>query len=64
MAEQFAERVVRFERPEHFHSLLIGADGGFLGIGDDGEPASFAVADDKVIWSLRNGNVQHATTGR
>lgn len=64
MAEQFAERVVRFERPEHFHTLLIGADGRFLGIGDDGEPASFAVADDMVIWNRRNGKVQHATTGR
>lgn len=64
MAEQFAERVVRFERPEHFHTLLIGTDGSFLGIGHDGEPASFAVADDKVIWDRCDGEVRHAETGR
>lgn len=64
MSEQFAERVVRFERPEHFYTLLIGADGRFLGMGDDGEPTSFAVADDKVIWDRCDGEVRHTTTGR
>ena len=64
MAEQFAERVVRYDRPEHFHTLLVGTDGRFLGIGDDGEPTSFAAADDQVIWDRRDGEVRHATTGR
>ncbi|MCE2461243.1 MAG: phytanoyl-CoA dioxygenase family protein [Pseudomonadales bacterium] len=64
MAEKFAERVVSFERPGQFHTLLIGADGRFLGIGDDGEPTCFTDADDKVIWDQRNGEVQHTTTGR
>lgn len=64
MAEQFAERVVKFERPEQFHTLLVGADGRFLGIGDDGEPTCFSAAHDKVVWERRNGEVSHATTGR
>ena len=64
MAEQFAERVVKFERPDHFHDLLVGADGRFLGIGDDGELASFSAADDRVIWDRRNGEIRHATSGR
>ena len=64
MVEQFAERVVGFERPEHFHTLLIDPDGKFLGIGDDGEPAGFAVADDKVIWDRCDGEVRHTATGR
>lgn len=64
MAEQFAERVVKFERPKHFHTLLLGPDGRFLGIGDDGELASFAAADDKVVWDRRNGEVHHVVTGR
>lgn len=64
MAEQFAERVVKFERPGRFHRLLVGDDGRFLGIGDDDELASFSAADDKVVWDRRNGEVQHTTTGR
>ena len=64
MAEQFAERVVKFERPEHFHTLLVGLDGRFLGIGDDGELADFAAADDGVVWHRRTGEVHHAVTGR
>ena len=64
MAEQFAERVVKFERPGRFHSLLVGNDGKFLGVGDDGGLASFSAADDKVVWDRHNGEVRHATTGR
>jgi len=64
MAEQFAERAVTYERPERFHTLLVGADGRFLGIGADGTLASFAAADDRVIWDRRDGGVRHATTGR
>ena len=64
MAEQFAERVVKFERPGQFHRLLVGDDGRFLGIGDGHELASFSAADDKVVWDRRNGEVQHTTTGR
>ena len=64
MAEQFAERVVKFERPGQFHRLLVGDDGRFLGIGDDDELASFSAADDKVVWDRHEGEVQHTTTGR
>ena len=64
MAEQFAERVVGFERPGQFHKLLVGADGSFLGIGDDDELVTRHAADDKVIWDLRNGEVRHTATGR
>ena len=64
MPEQFAERVVKFERPVEFHTLLVGADGQFLGIGDDGEPTSFSEADDKVVWDWHEGEIRHATTGR
>ena len=64
MAEQFAERVVKFERPDHFHALLVGPDGMFLGIDDTGETASFAAADDRVIWRRLTGRVHHALTGR
>ena len=64
MTDQFAERVVKFERPDHFHALLVGPDGDFLGIDDAGETASFAAADDGVIWQRRDGEVHHAVTGR
>ena len=53
-----------FERPEHFHTLLVGLDGRFLGVGDDGELADFAAADDGVVWHRRTGEVHHAVTGR
>lgn len=64
MAEQFAERVVKYERPGRFHVLLVGADGRFLGIGGDGELSSFSDAHDKVVWTRCNGEVRHATTAR
>ena len=64
MAEQFAERVVKFERPDRFYSLLIGPDGKLLGVDDGGETASFAAADDQVVWQRRGGEVHHAVTGR
>ncbi len=64
MAEQFAERAVTYQRPERFHTLLIGNDGRFLGIGGDGKLASFAAADDQVIWDRCDGEVRHAATGR
>ena len=63
MPEQFAERVVKFERPERFYTLLVNANGRFLGVGE-GELRSFSEADDKVVWDRYNGEVRHATTGR
>ena len=64
MAEQFAERVVKFDRPAHFHTLLIGTDGNFLGIDAEGELGSFSEADDTVVWDREDGAVRHLATGR
>ncbi|MYD96079.1 MAG: hypothetical protein F4X98_01665 [Gammaproteobacteria bacterium] len=64
MGEQFAERVVGFDRPTQFHTLLIDAQGALLGIGLDGELGSFEVADDRVVWDSQRGSVTHVVTGR
>ena len=63
MAEEFAERVVKFDRPEHFYSLLIGPQGSFLGVDADGELGAFPTADDAVIWDRHDGEVRHVVTG-
>lgn len=64
MQEHFAERVVGFDRPTRFHTLLIDAQGALLGIGPDGELGSFEVADDQVVWDSQHGSVTHVVTGR
>ena len=64
MNEPFAERVVGFDRPTRFHTLLIDAQGAFLGIGPDGELGSFDNADDRVVWDGQPGSVRHAVTER
>lgn len=64
VTEQFAERVVRFERPARCYTLLTDAGGTFLGVGADGELGSFEVADDRVVWDGRDGNIRHVATGR
>ena len=62
--EQFAERVVKFDRPVRCHALLIDTHGAFLGVGADGELDAFDIADDRVIWDREDGDVRHVATGR
>ena len=43
-------RIVTLKRPEHHYVLLVAPDGRILGLDDNGDPALFDVAGDRVIW--------------
>ena len=62
--EPFAERAIRFTPAERRFSLLAGADGRFLGVGEDGALGRFSAGDDKVIWRAAPGGFEHVATGR
>ncbi len=62
--QEFQERRVTFERPEHHHVFLVAPDGDMLGLDDSGELALFDEADDRVIWDRAAGGVRHVATGR
>ena len=62
--EEFQERPVTFEPPEHHFVFLIAADGTLLGVNDDGDLALFDDADDRVIWDLGSEGVKHVSSGK
>ena len=57
-------RLVTLERPEHHYALLTAADGGMLGLNDDGDLALFDEAGDRVIWDRAAKGVKHVATGK
>ena len=62
--QEFQERQVTFERPEHHHVFLVAPNGDMLGLDDSGELTLFDEADDRVIWDRAPGGVRHVATGR
>jgi len=64
MPEEFQERVVKFERPMRFHSLVMGRDGRFLGVGDAGGLVTSTSVDDRSVWDRDDGQVRNVVTGR
>ncbi|MDA0791081.1 MAG: phytanoyl-CoA dioxygenase family protein [Proteobacteria bacterium] len=61
---EFQERTVTFQRPVHHFLLLVASDGAMLGLNDDGEPALYDEADDRVIWDRTRDGVEHVATGK
>jgi len=61
---QLQPRIVTLERPTHQYVLLVAADGNMLGLDDDGDPALFDEADDRVVWDRTAAGVHHVATGR
>ena len=57
-------RLVTLKRPEHHYVLLIAANGSMLGLNNDGDPALFYEADDRVIWDRTAKGVKHMATGK
>ena len=55
-------RIVTLKRPEHHYVLLVAPDGCMLGLDDNGDPALFDVAGDRVIWDRADRGVRHVTT--
>lgn len=62
--QEFQERPVTFERPEHHYVFLIAPDGTMLGLDDGGELSLFDEADDRVIWDRAPGGMKHVAAGR
>ena len=60
---EFQERVVPHERPRRHLVFLIAPDGSMLGLDDEGAPAFFDEADDRVIWDRSSGGITHAASG-
>lgn len=62
--EEFQERPVTFERPQHHFVFLIASDGAMLGLDDEGNPALFQDADDRVIWDRTLDGIKQVLTGK
>ncbi|MDE0225460.1 MAG: phytanoyl-CoA dioxygenase family protein [Gammaproteobacteria bacterium] len=62
--QEFRERPVTFERPNHHFAFLVAHDGTMLGLDDDGALALYDEADDRVIWDRTPGGVRHVATGK
>ena len=56
--------IITLERPEHHYVLLVAADGGMLGLDDNGDSALCDEAGDHVIWDRAGRGVRHVATGR
>ena len=61
--QEFRERPVTFERPEHHFVFLTAPDGTMLGLDDDNAFALYDDADDRVIWDRTPTGVKHVATG-
>ena len=57
-------RVVKITPTRTRFAMLLAADGRFLAVGADGEPALLREADDRVMWRPAKDGYRHATTGR
>ena len=63
-SQELEPRIVTLKRPQHHYVSLVAADGSMLGLDDDGHPALFDEADDRVIWDRTTEGVHHVATGR
>ena len=64
VSQELKPRIVTLKRPQHHYVSLVAADGSMLGLDDDGRPALFDEADDRVIWDRTTEGVHHVATGR
>ena len=60
----FQERVIRIEPSTKHYSFLTAADGGYLGILENGTTAVLTSGDDQVIWEATSDGFRHVKTGR
>ena len=62
--QQMNPQIVTLERPEHHYVLLVATDGRMLGLDDNGNPALFDEAADRVIWDRSASGVRHVATAK
>ena len=58
--DTFAERVIHVPQPTSHYTMVIGVDGRFLGIDEDGATYVTETVSDDLMWRRRGASLEHA----